>query len=400
MSEDLPCYEYEHKEDVQKSLAEFLGWVSKQQEILSDLNDKLDGDNQLTLYFRGVKDREYYLLPSVYRKGWVENEDVIINECLCRNPRDFSEEVTTFDKLVKMQHYGVPTRLLDITTNPLVALYFACESGSTKASVGRVYVFYVSAKAIKYSESHTFAAVSNLAVRPYGEMDIHDAASAEHKAYLDASRNAKDSEAFADVSKKEDAFITAFNERHDVLQLINSIQNEKPGFLPQIRKEHLESIWAVKPKLSNARITRQDGAFLLFGILGSKEVPLSIVPLQWAQKCILDIDRLSRLIYEDPEEYPQDDIRFLCGLDTEYGISSDVKGRCEKKPSLDPEEFCRGEDVNYFVSSELGSEIVDYVSFLWESVINVLFERCCSRGLRNHDDQNSVLSFYNLDSLM
>ena len=220
------------------SLGEFLAWIEKQQEMVKELNKNLPLGNRIVLYFRGVSKSHYKLLPAIYRDGLIENEDVIFNECLARNPQDFVGELSTFDKLVKMQHYGVPTRLLDVTSNPLVALYFACQDPKTTS--GRVYAFYVSEKAIKYSDSNTVSVVANLARRPYEEINI-----------LDASRGD----------------VTTFNKRRDIQALLSAIRGEKPSFLSAISKGTLESVWAVKPKMNNNRLVRQEGAFLLFVFL-------------------------------------------------------------------------------------------------------------------------------------
>ena len=61
-----------------------------------------------------------------------------------------------------------------------------------------------------------------------------------------------------------------FNEQDSIRILLRQIKEEKPYFEPLIRPDDLSSIFLVKPKYGNPRITNQAGAFFLFG-LGTKQ---------------------------------------------------------------------------------------------------------------------------------
>lgn len=76
------------------------------------------------IFYRGQSDKSFELIPSIYREKFlIQNENRIFRDIIAQSPADFKGCTSTFEKLVKMQHYSLPTRLLDITTNPLVALY-------------------------------------------------------------------------------------------------------------------------------------------------------------------------------------------------------------------------------------------------------------------------------------
>ena len=78
-------------------------------------------------FYRGHADKDWDLLPSIFRTpNGVEKEHLLFHDMVAHEPQSFSECKSTLDYLVQMQHYGLPTRLLDMTMNPLVALYFAC----------------------------------------------------------------------------------------------------------------------------------------------------------------------------------------------------------------------------------------------------------------------------------
>lgn len=175
------------------------------------------------IFYRGHAQYTYKNIAYIFRDGnLLDYEDKLFNDTVVENHAEFIHDPTALEKLVKMQHFGMPTRLMDISSSPYVGLYFACNAHADID--GEVVIFAVPEDDIEYYNSDKVAILSNLC-----------------KLGLRKKINSD--------------------------ELHHLIQEERMNFPENnIEYDHLSTVLCVKTKKNNDRIIKQEGAFCLFGL--------------------------------------------------------------------------------------------------------------------------------------
>ena len=202
--------------------------------ICADLHRSSSG-HALRFYYRGQTAR-WKLRPSLMRARHLRNrEGAMLTELITRRPHDFGEASSALDQWVLAQHHRLKTRLLDVTTNPLVALFFACEQDEQKDNDGRLDVFAVPSSLMKSYNSDSISIVANFAKLGHGEQNT-----------LLGKRRGATSDYNSALRK-----------------LYHLIGEEKPHFQRRIDPRDLFRVFVVQPRHTFERLSAQSGAFFI-----------------------------------------------------------------------------------------------------------------------------------------
>ena len=251
-SSDIQPYASDSSDKIQ-SVGDF---VKKYESFEKHYEDNSAGSsfgNDFRFYFRGERAGSWPLRSSVMRniprKGFVfrEREGEMLLELMSKRPEDFIGVTSALSQWVVAQQHGLKTRLLDITRNPLVALFHACEDRLTRSkSNGALHVFVVPKCIVKSFDSDAISVVANFAKLPRFEQKI-------------LLGEAVNTDEFARVYNMG----YSYDYSRITQRLYHHIRQEKPHFKKRIDVRDLFRVFVVEPQQLFERIRVQSGAFLV-----------------------------------------------------------------------------------------------------------------------------------------
>ena len=213
------------------------------------------------LYFRGEALGTWDLRPSSTRPPSDEQPDVrgregkMLLDLMSRRPEEFSPLRSALSEWVLAQHYGLRTRLLDVTRNPLVALFSACDDSAHQRSFtgedGVLHVFAVPRELVKPFDGDSVSVITNFAKLPLAEQLL-----------LLGKRDQTIREEMQTLGLKSP--IGIYGMYYNALtRLYHNIGREKPHFKERIDPRDLYKVFVVEPEQYLERVRAQSAAFLI-----------------------------------------------------------------------------------------------------------------------------------------
>jgi hypothetical protein len=106
--------------------------------VLSEIRQVRAAAKTDTLWYRGHWSSSYTLLPSLLRSSAaLQKEQILFQKYVQAAAHLGRSRASDWESLFDMQHYGIPTRLLDWTETLGVAVFFAL---GTQPSEGAIYI--------------------------------------------------------------------------------------------------------------------------------------------------------------------------------------------------------------------------------------------------------------------